>query len=45
VARFDFVRYPIIGKNGKQENHIGRMYLCFKFVRNIKDARDLMFVQ
>ena len=45
MARFDFVRYPIIGEDGTQEHHIGRMYLCFKFGRNIKDARDLVFVR
>ena len=45
MARFDFVKYPMIGEDGKQEHHIGRMYLCFKFGRNIKDARDLVFVR
>ena len=45
VARFDFVRYPIIGQDGKQEDQIGRMYLCFKFGRNLKEARDLVFVR
>ena len=45
MARFDFVRYPIIAEDGEQEHHIGRMYLCFKFGRNIKDARDLVFVR
>lgn len=45
MARFDFVRYPIIGQDGKQEDQIGRMYLCFKFGRNIKEARDLVFVR
>ena len=35
----------MIGEDGKQEHHIGRMYLCFKFGRNIKDARDLVFVR
>ena len=45
VTRFDFVKYPMIGEDGTQEHHIGRMYLCFKFGRNIKDARDLVFVR
>ena len=45
VARFDFVKCPMIGEDGTQEHHIGRMYLCFKFGRNIKDARDLVFVR
>ena len=38
------MRYPII-EGGKQEHHIGRMFLCFKFGKNIKNARDLVFVQ
>ena len=45
MTRFDFVKYPMIGEDGTQEHHIGRMYLCFKFGRNIKDARHLVLVR